>query len=156
LRHFAEFSGEFRNQALSGCFGLKFERSVKQLREPKNIGFARIGAHCTCEDARGFGMTELNDSRINQEPGTLALTGSFANCQNDAGLFDMVGNLHEWTSDPNGTFEGGFYLDTHEHGDGCAYRTIAHGADYHDYSTGFRCCANPTASPVPLPTVLAP
>jgi formylglycine-generating enzyme len=96
--------------------------------------------------ASGFGMTELNDPRINQEFGTLAPTGSFTQCVNDAGIYDMVGNLHEWTSDMNGTFQGGYYLDTREHGDGCAYRTIAHGAGYHDYSTGFRCCANPAAS----------
>jgi formylglycine-generating enzyme len=96
--------------------------------------------------ARGFGFAELNDPRINQELGTLAATGSFTQCVNDAGVFDMVGNLHEWTADPNGTFQGGYYLDTHEHGDGCAYRTIAHGAGYHDYSTGFRCCTNPAAS----------
>ena len=35
----------------------------------------------------------------------------------------MVGNLHEWTNDPNGTFQGGYYLDTHKNGDGCTYRT---------------------------------
>jgi sulfatase modifying factor 1 len=60
----------------------------------------------------------------------------------------MVGNLHEWTADPNGTFQGGYWLDTSQHGDGCAYRTISHGFTYHDYSTGFRCCAGnePTAS----------
>jgi formylglycine-generating enzyme required for sulfatase activity len=56
----------------------------------------------------------------------------------------MVGNLDEWTADPNGTFQGGFWLDTSQHGDGCAYRTIAHPYDYHDYSTGFRCCADPS------------
>jgi formylglycine-generating enzyme required for sulfatase activity len=55
----------------------------------------------------------------------------------------MVGNLHEWTADPNGTFQGGYWLDTSLHGDGCAYRTIAHPFDYRDYSIGFRCCADP-------------
>jgi len=24
----------------------------------------------------------------------------------------MMGNLHEWTADPAGTFRGGFYVDT--------------------------------------------
>ncbi|QXD15378.1 hypothetical protein GQ464_000010 [Rhodocaloribacter litoris] len=28
------------------------------------------------------------------------------------------------------------------HGEGCLYRTTAHGRTYHDYSTGFRCCAD--------------
>src|SRR2546429_3764696 len=29
-------------------------------------------------------------------------TGAFPGCVNDYGLYDMVGNLHEWTADPNG------------------------------------------------------
>ena len=89
------------------------------------------------------GMTEMNDARLNQLDGTLAPTGSHEECTNEYGVFDMVGNLHEWTSDPNGTFQGGYYLDTHRNGDGCTYRTVAHEFSYHDYSTGFRCCADP-------------
>ena len=97
---------------------------------------------------RGFyGTREMNDPRLNQVQGGLAKTGAYAACVTDAGVFDMVGNLHEWTRDPNGTFQGGFWLDTHEHGDGCAYRTIAHDFGYHDYSTGFRCCQDPTTAP---------
>jgi len=98
---------------------------------------------------RGWGLTELNDARNNQLEGSIAKTGAFTECVNDLGAFDMVGNLHEWTADPNGTFQGGYWLDTSQHGDGCAYRTIAHAFDYHDYSTGFRCCADPTASATP-------
>ena len=96
---------------------------------------------------RGWGLTELNDARNNQLEGSVAKTGAFPECVNDVGAFDMVGNLHEWTADPNGTFQGGYWLDTSQHGDGCAYRTIAHAFDYHDYSTGFRCCADPLTSP---------
>jgi formylglycine-generating enzyme len=91
------------------------------------------------------GMTEMNDARLNQLDQTLAPTGSHDQCTNDYGVFDMVGNLHEWTNDPNGTFQGGYYLDTHKNGDGCTYRTVAHEFTYHDYSTGFRCCASPVA-----------
>jgi sulfatase modifying factor 1 len=93
----------------------------------------------------GVGMTEMNDPRLNQLDATLAPTGSHDQCTNDYGVFDMVGNLHEWTNDPNGTFQGGYYLDTHRNGDGCAYRTVAHEFTYHDYSTGFRCCASPVS-----------
>jgi formylglycine-generating enzyme len=88
------------------------------------------------------GMTEMNDPRLNQLTETLARTGSYEGCTNGYGVFDMVGNLHEWTNDPHGTFQGGYYLDTHRNGDGCAYRTVAHEVTYHDYSTGFRCCAD--------------
>lgn len=91
---------------------------------------------------RGWGLAELNDPRNNQLEGGLAKTGASPECINDFGAYDMVGNLHEWTADPNGTFQGGYWLDTAQHGDGCAYRTIAHAFDYHDYSTGFRCCAD--------------
>jgi hypothetical protein len=89
------------------------------------------------------GMQEMNDPRLNQLAGTLAPTGSHEDCKNDYGVYDMVGNLHEWTSDPHGTFQGGYYLDTHRNGDGCMYRTVAHDFTYHDYSTGFRCCEDP-------------
>jgi hypothetical protein len=91
------------------------------------------------------GMTEMNDARLNQLDQTLAPTGSHDQCTNGYGVYDMVGNLHEWTNDPNGTFQGGYYLDTHKNGDGCSYRTVAHEFTYHDYSTGFRCCASPVA-----------
>ena len=48
--------------------------------------------------------------------------------------------LHEWVADPEGTFVGGFFMDTLQNGEGCGYRTRAHDVAYHDYSTGFRCC----------------
>jgi formylglycine-generating enzyme required for sulfatase activity len=87
----------------------------------------------------------MNDPRINQAEGTVAKTGSFAKCKNAWGVFDMVGNLHEWVADVSnghGTFRGGYYQDTTKNGDGCKYRTVAHDPSYHDYSTGFRCCAD--------------
>jgi sulfatase modifying factor 1 len=93
---------------------------------------------------RGWGLTELNDPRNNQLEGTVSKTGAFPDCVSDQGVYDMVGNLSEWTADTNGTFQGGLWLDTSQHGDGCAYRTTSHGYEYHDYSTGFRCCADPS------------
>ena len=85
----------------------------------------------------------MNDPRLNQAPHTLARAGEHEECTNGYGVYDMVGNLHEWVDDPAGTFQGGYYLDTHINGDGCNYRTVAHASAYHDYSTGFRCCADP-------------
>jgi formylglycine-generating enzyme len=86
----------------------------------------------------------MNDARLNRAPNTVARTGSHRRCKNSYGIFDMVGNVHEWIDDPAGTFRGGYYLDTHQNGDGCSYRTDAHDVSYHDYSTGFRCCKDPT------------
>jgi formylglycine-generating enzyme required for sulfatase activity len=85
----------------------------------------------------------MNSPLINQLEGGLLPTGERSFCTNGYGVYDMVGNLHEWVDDPDGTFQGGYYLDTHINGDGCGYRTVAHGPWYHDYSTGFRCCADP-------------
>jgi len=85
----------------------------------------------------------MNLAIINQLPDTLAKTGERAECVNEDGVFDMVGNLHEWVADADGTFRGGYYMDTTQNGDGCSYRTSAHDFEYHDYSTGFRCCADP-------------
>jgi sulfatase modifying factor 1 len=85
----------------------------------------------------------MNDPRLNQTPNTVAKTGDYVRCTNGYGVFDMVGNLHEWVmSSGRPTFRGGYYQDTHINGDGCAYHTTAHAAGYHDYSTGFRCCAD--------------
>lgn len=87
----------------------------------------------------------MNDPRINQTPNTVAPTGKYEHCKNAYGVFDMVGNLHEWTSEINGArgvFRGGYYQDTTQNGTGCDYKTDAHAPAYHDYSTGFRCCAD--------------
>jgi formylglycine-generating enzyme required for sulfatase activity len=90
--------------------------------------------------------TKLNDPRLGQVEGALSPTGSHPACVSADGALDMVGNLHEWVATdrslPHGTFAGGYFLDTHLNGDGCNYRTVAHAHDYHDYSTGFRCCAD--------------
>lgn len=85
----------------------------------------------------------MNQALINQLPDTLLPTGDRAECTNGYGVFDMVGNLHEWVNDPDGTFRGGYYMDTSHNGEGCAYATTAHDFTYHDYSTGFRCCMDP-------------
>ena len=82
----------------------------------------------------------LNDACISQLPMSLARTGAYAGCLTESGANDMMGNLHEWTSDPAGTFRGGYYVDTVMNGNGCLYVTTAHDVSHHDYSTGFRCC----------------
>jgi formylglycine-generating enzyme required for sulfatase activity len=91
-------------------------------------------------DKSAYTWANMNDPRLNQLGGGLAPTGKFKKCKNGFDVYDMVGNLHEWTGAKSGTFRGGYYLDTHINGDGCEYRTTAHDAKYHDYSTGFRCC----------------
>jgi sulfatase modifying factor 1 len=108
-----------------------------------------------CNDARAqhpaveyFGTSaawiwsELGNACIDQLPDSLALTGDHPGCVSVEGAFDLMGNLHEWTADPAGTFRGGYYVDTVINGAGCLYATTAHDVGHWDYSTGFRCCAD--------------
>jgi hypothetical protein len=99
-------------------------------------------------NAANWTYADFNDPRLNQIDGGLAPTASYPHCESPYGLFDCVGNLHEWGSDPadangHGRFRGGFYGDAEVNGHGCLYVTSAHELTYHDYSTGFRCCAEP-------------
>lgn len=155
------------NQAAEAC-----ARSGKRLCKPREwtkacmgpshlqYGYAQKDEPHRCNDygrspvialyARGNNLGErgewnfekMNDPSLNQLDRTLAHTGDHDGCTNGYGVYDMVGNLHEWVADPAGTFQGGYYQDTHENGDGCSYKTMAHASWYHDYSTGFRCCAD--------------
>jgi sulfatase modifying factor 1 len=90
-----------------------------------------------------YTQSNMNDERLNQFKRSLAPCGSRPKCKSSYGTFDMVGNLHEWTSASGGTFRGGYYLDVTINGSGCDYKTTAHSTKYFDYSTGFRCCWAP-------------
>jgi sulfatase modifying factor 1 len=126
--------------------------------DPKKFGYSDQRTAGTCNDngkspmgtffgpeiatGKAWSWDKMNDPQLNQMAGGLAETGSHEGCTNGYGVYDMVGNLHEWVLDPAGTFQGGYYLDVTQNGDGCGYRTDAHEAWYHDYSTGFRCCSD--------------
>jgi hypothetical protein len=97
-----------------------------------------------------YSNDELNDPRCDQLDGGLERGGTHASCASAYGAFDMHGNLHEWIDDTpvpsepdRGSFVGGYFVDAKLNGAGCEYRTTAHAKTYHDYSTGFRCCAAP-------------
>jgi len=95
-----------------------------------------------------YSNAELNDPRCDQLEGGLAQGGVYSGCESTYGAFDMHGNIHEWIVDSpagepdNGIFLGGYFVDATENGPGCTYETTAHAKTYHDYSTGFRCCAD--------------
>jgi formylglycine-generating enzyme len=101
--------------------------------------------------AANYGAAQLNDPRLNQWSGGLAKTGAYAGSASPFGVFDLVGNLHEWTAEVgangHGHFRGGFYGDAEVNGSGCNYDTKAHASNYHDYSTGFRCCQDAAGAP---------
>jgi hypothetical protein len=86
--------------------------------------------------------SHLDNACLNQLPSSLDKAGANPGCVTAEGAYDMMGNLHEWTADPAGTFRGGYYVDTVLNGPGCLYVTTAHNTLHWDYSTGFRCCAD--------------
>lgn len=92
------------------------------------------------DDPDRWDSEHMNDPGINQQEDTVDPSGSNPGCVTPEGIYDLHGNLHEWIDDPAGTFKGGFYADASLNGVGCSYTTTAHSVDYHDYSTGFRCC----------------
>ncbi len=134
-------------RACQGSMGLTFPYSTSESDDVRRTGVCndRRDVHPAVER---FGTSEdwiwsrLDDACINQLPMSLARTGENEGCVSEDGALDMMGNLHEWTSDPAGTFRGGFYVDTVLNGPGCLYRTTAHDTGYYDYSTGFRCCSD--------------
>ncbi|HTQ03658.1 MAG TPA: SUMF1/EgtB/PvdO family nonheme iron enzyme [Polyangiaceae bacterium] len=109
----------------------------------------------------------FNDPELDKRDGFLAETGAYGECVSSAGIYDLVGNLHEWVADRvdasmahkipltagiraklgvnqgKGVFMGGFFSTLNQHGEGCDFITMAHEPGYHDYSTGFRCCKDP-------------
>lgn len=99
------------------------------------------------QDFNKLTYENFNDPKLNQMPNGLARTGSFPRCASPDGVFDLVGNVHEWVDEGpdargHGRFRGGWYGDAEVNGPGCLYVTSAHEPTYHDYSTGFRCCAD--------------
>lgn len=104
------------------------------------------------QDAQKWTYGDFNDPRLNQLEHGLAKTGAYDKCVSPDRIFDMVGNLEEWVDEPagprdRGHFRGGWYGDAEFNGPGCLYVTSAHERTYHDYTTGFRCCANASGSP---------
>jgi hypothetical protein len=74
-------------------------------------------------------------------------TGARAACRSRWGsdaVYDLVGNLDEWIDHGHGAFAGGFYSRTTHAG--CEALIAAHPKPYMDYSTGFRCCKDASAS----------
>lgn len=154
--------------AASGKRLCKVEEWTKACRGPegKAYGYGARREPGRCNDTgrspvlrlygRGrWNWSTMNQPQLNQLDNTLARTGTHSGCTNGYGVFDMVGNLHEWVADGRGTFYGGYYQDVASvgHGEGCGYITTAHEARYHDYSTGFRCCADVAgAAPAPSPS----
>jgi formylglycine-generating enzyme required for sulfatase activity len=165
--------GEWR-RACEGRAGTTFPYGRHEVHgrcnhEKPHLLAARYGR----DPARWKYEENFNDPALDAEPGFLAKTGEYDGCVSSEGVFDLVGNLHEWVSDTvdddfmekfeaedverksqpwrdgNGVFAGGFFSTADQHGPGCTFTTIAHEPAYHDYSIGFRCCAAADLPPPP-------
>ena len=142
----------------------KPEEYIRACRGPNKSDFYPYGGQThrkgVCNEGKGsfvaaafgddfFKLTyeQFNDPKLDQMAGGLAKTGEYRDCVSPDGAYDMVGNLHEWVDEPpdvngHGRFRGGWYGDAELNLPGCLYVTSKHEPTYHDYSTGFRCCAD--------------
>jgi serine/threonine protein kinase len=85
-------------------------------------------------------------------------SGARAQCRSDFNVFDMSGNLREWTSTetkPGRVVVKGGLNSNPERGTRCAY-TEVESSTYADKSISFRCCRDADAPSVPTPPVPAP
>ena len=158
------------NEWYRACRGEKdtlYPYGAKYVRGRCNVGKPHLLSMLHGRDPNAWSYEAFNDPALDQRPGFLAETGEYSACVTSAGVFDLVGNLHEWVADRvdasiaekvplksgirahigrnvgKGVFMGGFFSTTNEHGSGCEFVTMAHEPKYHDYSTGFRCCKDP-------------
>ena len=83
-------------------------RQRARARHCNDNGRSPIGVLRLAQRPNGTAWTsnKMNDPQLNQLPGTLAETGSHEGCTNGYGVYDMVGNLHEWVDDPDGHVPG--------------------------------------------------
>jgi hypothetical protein len=149
-------------RACKGAEHFKYPYGEQEEKGKCNTRKTHLLSELHGNDPRKWGNS-MNDPLINFIPGFLAKAGDYADCVSSYGVYDMVGNLHEWVSTlvdsntpsrkiigkatpgfkaspGNGIFMGGFFSSANQNGQGCNYMTTVHGPDHFDYSTGFRCC----------------
>ena len=100
-----------------------------------------------------FIESEINNPLLNQLPDSVDPTGANAQCVSAEGVYDLHGNLEEWIADAAGTFRGGDYVEAALNGPGCLNVTTAHNTLHHEFTTGFRCCAEPVPPAPEIPAI---
>jgi hypothetical protein len=99
----------------------------------------------------GDGAREELDRLWQAEP-----SGSRGGCKSPFGVYDMTGNVDEWTRSVKTTgyasiLKGGYWGPVRAR---CRPSTRAHNEDFVAYQQSFRCCAESNASvPAPVPPV---
>jgi hypothetical protein len=136
-------------------------------RLPYAWGYTRQPSPCNIDRAvLDFDIDALLDPRSREEE--LARLwqanpiGTHPECQSSWGVFDLNGNVDEWTDDradnPSSphisTLNGAYWGKVRAT---CRITTTSHGPTFKFYQVGFRCCADPRdgiQTPVPPVTVL--
>ena len=124
---------------------------VGEQRTKYPYGSEYVSGKCNREGAWPLGAlgrstTQLDDPRLSLVPDGRQPTGSFLECTNSYGVYDLLGNNDEIVFDapegkPNDAlFLGTYYAREPKTAD-CYVQNPAHDTNYYDYSIGFRCCA---------------
>lgn len=101
-----------------------------------------------CNDDKQW--KNVDEARVaRRDPGELGRLdgseppGSHPECESWAGVVDMVGNVEEWVTCPEGEFGwclvGGYWASQGTRS--CESAVKIHSPRWHYYQTGFRCCA---------------
>ncbi|MBI2125576.1 SUMF1/EgtB/PvdO family nonheme iron enzyme [Candidatus Woesearchaeota archaeon] len=124
-------------------YGLQYQSGKCNLGQPWPIKILGRSTNWQMKDPRLSALVDKNGLPFKRA------TGSFPECTNEYGVYDMVGNAHEIVSDLHEakpfkkvTFVGSHYARPTT--ESCAEYTLDHGDFYTDYSVGFRCCTDIT------------
>ena len=123
------------------CSEAQWEHACEgDVRLPYPYGFSRDSSACNFDRTDLGQMGEgLTDHRFPP--------GSFPRCVSPFGVYDMVGNVDEWTERvgvpaPNrSALHGGWWLPGRNN---CRQATLGHTEDYSAKQVGFRCCSPTT------------
>jgi formylglycine-generating enzyme required for sulfatase activity len=154
------------SQACRGSSDTTYPYGATYVAGRCNVGRPHLLSILHGNNPKAWEYDDFNDPELDQRPGFLASTGEFSGCVSSYGAYDLVGNLHEWVStartlrlrrsclspracagDSARTTARAFsWADSSARRTstvrGCEFVTMAHEPAYHDYSTGFRCCAD--------------
>lgn len=141
-----------RSEWVMACEGPK--------RVPFPWGFQRYPSPCNIDRKPiPFDLDKLQDEATRQQEIERLYqaypSGARPECKSDYGVFDMTGNVDEWTDNTTdnpdtrypSSLNGGWWGPVRNT---CRLTTKAHGPSFHFYQIGFRCCKD-TGDDVDVP-----